>query len=76
MEPYRTSPQIARQNLAGMPWSLRRRPDERRDMLTQIAACSGLFHTSTGNAYADLLVDGHRRLSLTARGGSERGRSG
>src|SRR5262245_58312604 len=29
-------------------------------MLTQIAACSGLFHTATGTAYADLLVDGHR----------------
>ena len=29
-------------------------------MLTQIAACSDLFHTATGTAYADLLVDGHR----------------
>jgi hypothetical protein len=29
-------------------------------MLTQSAACSGLFHTATGTAYADLLVDGHR----------------
>jgi hypothetical protein len=29
-------------------------------MLTQFAACSGLFHTATGTAYADLLVDGHR----------------
>jgi hypothetical protein len=43
-----------------MPWSLRRRPDERRDMLTQIAAWSGLFHTATGTAYADIQVDGHR----------------
>src|SRR5438093_12948876 len=29
-------------------------------MLTQIAACDGLFHTATGAAFADLLVDGHR----------------
>src|SRR5947208_8509086 len=29
-------------------------------MLTQIAACDGLFHTATGTAFADLLVDGHR----------------
>src|SRR5436305_8179576 len=29
-------------------------------MLTQIAACHGLFHTATGAALADLLVDGHR----------------
>src|SRR5262249_23000551 len=29
-------------------------------MLTQIAACSELFHTATGTAFADLLVDGHR----------------
>jgi hypothetical protein len=29
-------------------------------MLTQIAACSELFHTPTGTAFADLLVDGHR----------------
>jgi hypothetical protein len=52
--------QIKLQNLPGMPWSLRRRPDERRDMLTQFAACSGLFHIATGTAYADFLVDGHR----------------
>ena len=30
------------------------------DMLTQIWACGELFHTATGTAYADLLVDGHR----------------
>jgi hypothetical protein len=29
-------------------------------MLTQIAACDALFHTATGTAFADLLVDGHR----------------
>jgi hypothetical protein len=29
-------------------------------MLTEIAACSELFHTATGTAFADLLVDGHR----------------
>src|ERR1700758_5125315 len=30
------------------------------EMLTQIAACGELFHTATGTAFADLLVDGHR----------------
>jgi hypothetical protein len=29
-------------------------------MLTQIAGCGELFHTATGTAFADLLVDGHR----------------
>jgi len=29
-------------------------------MLTQIAACGELFHTATGTAFVDLLVDGHR----------------
>jgi hypothetical protein len=29
-------------------------------MLTQIAACGELFHTATGTAFADVLVDGHR----------------
>jgi hypothetical protein len=29
-------------------------------MLTQIAACDELFHTATGTAFADVLVDGHR----------------
>jgi hypothetical protein len=29
-------------------------------MLTQLDACDGLFHTATGTAFADLLVDGHR----------------
>src|SRR2546429_2856057 len=29
-------------------------------MLTQIAVCEELFHTATGTAFADLLVDGHR----------------
>src|SRR5437868_6827463 len=29
-------------------------------MLTQISACEELFHTATGTAFADLLVDGHR----------------
>ena len=29
-------------------------------MLTQIAACEELFHTASGTAFADLLVDGHR----------------
>src|SRR5262249_15148223 len=36
-------------------------PTRRRaDMLTQIEACAELFHTATGTAFADLLVDGHR----------------
>src|SRR5262249_12143160 len=30
------------------------------DMLTEIAACGELFHTATGTAFADVLVDGHR----------------
>jgi hypothetical protein len=30
------------------------------EMLTQIAACCELFHTATGTAFADLLIDGHR----------------
>jgi hypothetical protein len=29
-------------------------------MRTQTGACDELFHTATGTAYADLLVDGHR----------------
>src|SRR6266567_9078921 len=29
-------------------------------MLTQIAACGELFHSATGTAFADLLIDGHR----------------
>src|SRR5260370_25451948 len=29
-------------------------------MLTQIAACEQVFHTATGTAFADFLVDGHR----------------
>src|SRR5262245_32371139 len=29
-------------------------------MLTQIGACSDLFHTATGTAFADIMVDGHR----------------
>jgi hypothetical protein len=29
-------------------------------MVTQIAACEELFHTATGTAFVDLLVDGHR----------------
>jgi hypothetical protein len=29
-------------------------------MLTEIAACGELFHTPTGTAFADLLLDGHR----------------
>jgi hypothetical protein len=29
-------------------------------MLTQIGACGELFHTPTGTAFADVLVDGHR----------------
>src|SRR6266436_7201080 len=29
-------------------------------MFTDIAACGELFHTATGTAFADLLVDGHR----------------
>jgi hypothetical protein len=28
-------------------------------MLTEIGACGELFHTATGTAFADLLVDGH-----------------
>jgi hypothetical protein len=29
-------------------------------MLTQIGACSDLFHTATGTAFADIMIDGHR----------------
>src|SRR5438552_1447008 len=29
-------------------------------MLTEIGACGELFHTATGTAFADLLIDGHR----------------
>jgi hypothetical protein len=29
-------------------------------MLTQFAACDALFHTATGTAFADLMVEGHR----------------
>jgi hypothetical protein len=29
-------------------------------MLTQIAACEQVFHTASGTAFADFLVDGHR----------------
>jgi hypothetical protein len=29
-------------------------------MLTQIGACSDLFHTAAGTAFADIMVDGHR----------------
>jgi hypothetical protein len=29
-------------------------------MLTEIAACGELFHTATGTAFTDLLVEGHR----------------
>src|SRR5262245_61106592 len=29
-------------------------------MLTQIAACSDLFHTANGTAFADITIDGHR----------------
>src|SRR5262249_29013199 len=30
------------------------------DMLTQIGACSDLFHIAAGTAFADIMVDGHR----------------
>jgi hypothetical protein len=29
-------------------------------MLTQFAACDALFHTATGTAFADIMVEGHR----------------
>jgi len=29
-------------------------------MLTHIGACSDLFHTATGTAFADIMIDGHR----------------
>jgi hypothetical protein len=29
-------------------------------MLTQIEACDDLFHTATGTAFADIMIDGHR----------------
>jgi hypothetical protein len=31
-----------------------------RDMLMNLAVSAELFHTSSGIAYADLLIDGHR----------------
>ena len=52
-------PQIELQNLGRMLPTFRCLTDE-TDMLTQIAACEELFHTATGTAFADLLVDGHR----------------
>src|SRR5262249_18952923 len=30
------------------------------DMLTHIGACSDLFHTAAGIAFADIMIDGHR----------------
>jgi hypothetical protein len=29
-------------------------------MLIDTALCQGLFHTATGTAFADILIDGHR----------------
>jgi hypothetical protein len=29
-------------------------------MLTQLGACSDLFHTASGTAFADIMIDGHR----------------
>jgi hypothetical protein len=29
-------------------------------MLTHIGACSDLFHTAAGMAFADIMIDGHR----------------
>src|SRR5262245_66342823 len=29
-------------------------------MLTHIGACSDLFHTAAGTAFADIMIDGHR----------------
>jgi hypothetical protein len=29
-------------------------------MLTQLGACSDLFHTAAGTAFADIMIDGHR----------------
>jgi hypothetical protein len=29
-------------------------------MLTHFGACSGLFHTATATAFADIMIDGHR----------------
>jgi hypothetical protein len=29
-------------------------------MLTEIGACDDLFHTATGTAFADIIIDGHR----------------
>src|SRR5262249_43166793 len=29
-------------------------------MLTQIKACDDLFHTATGTAFADIMIEGHR----------------
>jgi hypothetical protein len=39
-------------------WIAKRRPDD--TMLTTMGASGELFHTATGTAYADLLIDGHR----------------
>ena len=30
------------------------------DLLLNLAAAAGLFHTNDGTAYADLIIDGHR----------------
>src|SRR5262249_54059776 len=55
---HKLPPQIEGHNRAVTFWSLRRRPDE-SDMLTQIGACTDLYHTATGTAFADIIV-GHR----------------
>jgi hypothetical protein len=55
----RKLPPTPRPNLAKSLLRLNPRPDA-PEMLTQLWAFDGLFHTATGTAYADLLVDGHR----------------
>jgi hypothetical protein len=32
-------------------------------MLIDMALCEELFHTATGSAFADIMVDGHRETS-------------
>jgi hypothetical protein len=45
------------QMLMAMPSAAERLPS---DMLIDIALCEELFHTATGTAFADIIIEGHR----------------
>jgi hypothetical protein len=42
-------------------------------MLIELAASAELFHTANGTAFADLMIDGHRKPGRFAASGSGRG---